>query len=1276
MQRRVLFLFSFLIFTIPLSAQLSGETGKPIITTYNCINVGLNTQVWDFVKDTRGIIYVGSAPGVFEFDGSTWRSIPTLNYTHARSLAIDKNDRIYVGASGDFGYLSPDNKGELRFVSLSNKLNDKDKSFTYIWTTNIINDEIYFQSFEGIFRFSPVKKSNDNSGKDNSSENWKVKVWKPKVRFNYSFALNNTYFVQQGDVGLMKMVDDSLILLPGGEQFANDRLQVMLPYNKDGKNLILVGTFNRGLYLFDGNSFEPFNCEADPFLRQNTLYKGKMLADGTYMFITLDGGMIIMDNEGRIKLLLNKQTGLSSNSVTGLFVDKGLIWISPEGSISVVEYPSPITLFDESVGQISSVLSTMRYKGILYFSTTNGVFYLDSKSSSIKQVTGFIMGNNQSFNLAIVQDQLLVTHGTGLYRITGTKVNLIKEAKGLSFIPNYIHQSLSDSNRIFVALIDGLSSFYLDKKGKWIYEGRINSVDDYISSIIEDKPGIIWVATDNNGVLRINFNGKTLHDPEVKRFNETAGLPLGGAQIFKTSRKTFFVFSDGLYTYDDKGDRFNKDSTLTWTGNIDYSNVVIKEDKAGNLWFSLGNNVLFYRLQKDGSFKREDTFTSRLSSDIIASIYPEENGTVWFGGGVNVYKFDQSSVKNYKEEFKTLVRRVVVGEDSVLFGGLADLGTKVIPEINYSNNSVVFEFSATSMIDPSATEYQSILEGFDDKWSVWRRDAYRNYTNLPAGDYTFKVKGKNLYHTESNEATFSFTILPPWYSSWWAYAGYVIIIGFGIFGVDRFQRRRLTKKEREKARLREIELRAETAEAESKALQAENDRRKNVELLSEIGRDITANLTIKEIIDTVYENVNSLMDASVFAIGLYNEKQNCIDFPASKEKGETLKPFFNSLDDERPSVWCFKNQKDILVNDYEVEYKKYVRELKKAVAGENPESMLYLPLTYKDKKIGVITAQSFKKNAYTEYHLNILRNLATYTAVAIDNADAYRLLNETIARLDSALNDLKATQQKLVVQEKLASLGQLTAGIAHEIKNPLNFVNNFAQLAKELLGELREEFDKVKEKFDPEFTDNFEDLLLNIEQNVTKTNEHGKRADSIVRSMLQHSRGKSGERILSDINAMLEEDLNLAYHGLRARDASFNITIEKNFDNSIEKISIVPQDVSRVFLNIINNGFYEANKKKKNSSNNFVPTLKVKTVDSRDTVEVRIRDNGNGIPPEARDKLFNPFFTTKPTGEGTGLGLSLSYDIIAKQHGGEIKFETESGEYTEFIIVLPKNGNK
>lgn len=1263
----------FFLSLIPLVAQDSNETGKPIITTYSCINIGVNSQVWDFVRDSRGIIYVGSAPGVFEFDGATWRSIPTINNTHARSLAIDKNDRVYVGASGDFGYLAPNKKGELKFVSLLNNLSDDSKIFSYVWTTHIIKDEIYFQTFEGIFRFTPISKANEAADKNASIGNWKVKVWRPKVRFNYAFWLNDTYFVQQGGVGLMKMVNDSLVLLPGGEQFANDRLQVMLPYNNNGKNLVLVGTFNRGLYLFNGSSFEPFNCEANSFLKQNTLYKGKNLTDGSYVFITLDGGMIIMDSEGKNKLLLNKRTGLSSSSITGLFVDQGLIWIAPEGSISVVEYPSPLTLFDESAGQVSSVLSSIRYKGLLYFSTTNGVFYLDGKSQSIKQVTGFNMGNNQSFNLTIVQDQLLTTHGTGLYRIIGTKANLIKEASGLDFVPNYIHQSVLDSHRIFVGVFDGVTSFYLDRSGKWIYEGKINGVDDYVSSIVEDKSGIIWVATDNNGVLRLDMHAGTLREPKVKRYSVVEGLPPGGASIFKTSGKTLFVFSDGLYTYSYDKEKFTRDTFYTWPGQIDYSTVTLKEDGSGNLWFSRGNHVTFYRLQKDGSFKVENTLTSRLSSDIIASIYPEGNGIVWFGGGINVYKFDQNSVKDYKENFNTLVRQVIIGEDSVLFGGLAEIGIRNVSEIDFANNSIVFEFSATSMIDPSATEYQSILEGFDEKWSQWKKDTYRNYTNLPAGEYTFKVKAKNLYHSESEAAFFSFTILPPWYSSWWAYAVYAIILGLGIFRVDRFQRRRLTLRERQRSRLRETELRAETAEAKSKALQAENERRKNVELLSEIGRDITANLTIEQIIDTVYENVNSLMDAAVFGIGIFEENTNRIFFPATKEKGMSLSPFYNNVDDEnRPASWCFRNQQEIFANNYRDDYKKYVKEIKATLAGEHTQSIIYLPLTYKEKKIGVITAQSFKKDAYSDYHLNILRNLATYTAIAIDNADAYRQLNGTIEKLDSTLSDLKSTQQKLIVQEKLASLGQLTAGIAHEIKNPLNFVNNFAQLAKEMVGELREEFNKVKEKFSQDSADNIDDLLLNIEQNVTKINEHGKRADSIVRSMLQHSRGKSGDRLMSDINAMLEEDLNLAYHGLRARDTSFNITIEKDFAKNLESISIIPQDISRVFLNIINNGLYAAYKKKNIKNDGFSPMIKVKTASLSDKIEVRIRDNGNGIPLEVRGKIFDPFFTTKPTGEGTGLGLSLSYDIIVKEHAGEIKFESEVGEYTEFIITLPK----
>lgn len=274
--------------------------------------------------------------------------------------------------------------------------------------------------------------------------------------------------------------------------------------------------------------------------------------------------------------------------------------------------------------------------------------------------------------------------------------------------------------------------------------------------------------------------------------------------------------------------------------------------------------------------------------------------------------------------------------------------------------------------------------------------------------------------------------------------------------------------------------------------------------------------------------------------------------------------------------------------------------------------------------------------------------------------------------LERTLQKLKATQDQLVVQEKLASLGALTAGIAHEIKNPLNFVINFSQSSVDLTKELREEFGKVNDKLDAEARSNIDDVIGLLEQNVAKISEHGKRADSIVKGMLAHSRGAKGERQPTDLNALLAEYVNLAYHGLRALDPSFNVKLDTDYDASIGMMKVVPQDLSRVFLNIANNACYAANAKKKTAGPGFAPTLTVRTKNLGDQVEIRIRDNGDGVPQAIRDKIFNPFFTTKPTGSGTGLGLSISYDIVVQGHQGELKLETEDGQYAEFIIRLPK----
>jgi signal transduction histidine kinase len=286
---------------------------------------------------------------------------------------------------------------------------------------------------------------------------------------------------------------------------------------------------------------------------------------------------------------------------------------------------------------------------------------------------------------------------------------------------------------------------------------------------------------------------------------------------------------------------------------------------------------------------------------------------------------------------------------------------------------------------------------------------------------------------------------------------------------------------------------------------------------------------------------------------------------------------------------------------------------------------------------------------------------------------------EQAKEIEKAYAELKSTQTQLIHAEKMASLGELTAGIAHEIQNPLNFVNNFSEISSELVEEIRGE--RIKDK--GERDEALEDEILNdISQNLEKINHHGKRAADIVKGMLQHSRTSSGQKELTDINALADEYLRLTYHGLKAKDKSFNADFKTEFDESIPKIKVIPQDIGRVLLNLINNAFYAVSKKAETSKNeNYKPTVQVATSYSSSVeggkggVEIRVQDNGPGIPSEIKDKIFQPFFTTKPTGQGTGLGLSLSYDIV-KAHGGEIQIDSLEGKGSEFKIILPYNNLK
>ena len=875
MNKQLLFLAVICNLSIIAFGQIK-EEGIPLLKNYTPKEYNASNQNWAVLQDARGVMYFGNNDGVLEYDGKSWRYIKIPNSSTVRSLAIDGNGFIYVGAQNEFGFLAPDALGQLQYNSLSNQLDSVDNQFLDVWKTYSVDDDVYFSAEAKLFKYSnQVLK----------------KVWTLEKGSFFSFLVNDKLYLGNYLKGLMQLIDDSIKLVAGGEIFRGKNIFSMLPVNNDS---IIIGTHKSGLYFYlpnestsTGKIIRPLAIIND-FLSVNQLYSGTCLSGNKYAFGFLKNGVSIIDINGKSITQINKQSGLLDETITSVYFDEirneqGPLWLSSIQGISKVELASPFRLWGEELGLKGFVYDIERFKGVLYVATSVGIFFLDNMvkgnpqfviveniDSQCWDLLNFdVPGNRSSGDNNEISNKLLVGCSYGVYEIENNKALLLKK----SHYTYKLYASSKNPNKIFAGLGNGLIVFnYRD--GEIGYEGKYDDISYDVRSIVEDGDGDLWLGTRHNGVIKINNasqlspfvnteNGKNVYENvgEVY-FNKSHGLPsLKDINIYNLNGSLLFATQKGFYKFEKESGRFVPDFTF---GDqfADGSMGVFKfdQDGKGGFWINAFNEKKEW-IEKieitnaslpsnsPNKFIRTSSPFKRLPEMSVQVIFNEPNGTTWIGGSDGLYSFDNNYEKDYDQGFNALIRKVAIGDnDSAIFLGanynISNQGEihpyrislsqpdVLIPELKYRDNNIKFNYAAPFFDDESALEYSYYLDGFDKQWSKWSKKTEKEYTNLPKGEYIFRVKAKNIYETVSSEASFKFIIYPPWYGALWAYTTYLLLAILVIVAIVRLNTKRL---KREKNHLEGV-IQKRTAEIRNQKDEIEEQRNKAIEQNEQIAK--------------------------------------------------------------------------------------------------------------------------------------------------------------------------------------------------------------------------------------------------------------------------------------------------------------------------------------------------------------------------------------------------------------------------------------------------------
>lgn len=793
----------------------SGELSSYIIKNYLPKDYSANVQNWSVIQDKRGVMYFGNVSGVLEYDGASWRLIKVPNGV-VRCLVMDKDGKIFVGGINEIGYLAPDSLGLLKYVSLVSYISDEPINIGDIWRIIVHHDGLYFQTFSTIF----LLESNKNSTLsfiDQITRKVSLKQWESRTRFNPIHSVDQRIFVHERNIGVQELINGKLILLPGGQEFAQDLICVMLPYLTQKINdqfvtqKILIGSLRRGLFIYDGSGFEKFKNDADNYLIENRLYyRGALLIDGTFALGTQVGGIVVIDKQGTLRKIFTKNSGLKNNTVWDLYPDReGNLWAALENGISKILYPSPARILDERSGFDGLIQAITEFRDRIYLATSSGIYFLNkSLNDQGKMKFEHIQGISvQSWFLLPLDNSLYCATNDGIFEIRGNQAYLIDVNLRYTYC---LYRSISDSTIIYAGLHNGLAVLeYVNNKLSIV--GTVTDFSSGTTFIQEDVLGNLWLndILGNINRLKIPENKKNLSGYVQEKIKNQPPIDIK-LKLFKYQNQVYFHDYKNVYSYEKKSNAIVPSvlfQNVLQDTSENITNIYNSNDT--KLWW-LTNASEKTRLREVIPGDKTTIHSAYSYSAIIGNEFTPDfdlirffvdnniNTNVWTGSGDILVNYSTIAENNFKSvyELNPLIRKVTIGQGEMLYGGYVNVfNSSDYPiEINFSQNLISFEYASPSFLNEALNDYQYRLEGFVDVWSEWTRSTKKEYTNLAAGYYIFQVRTRDALGNISKAVSYEFRILPPWYRTWWSnLIGFLLVLSI-IYYVIRFRVRYLEKR--------------------------------------------------------------------------------------------------------------------------------------------------------------------------------------------------------------------------------------------------------------------------------------------------------------------------------------------------------------------------------------------------------------------------------------------------------------------------------------------------